>query len=390
MREGISAAMDRAEALIDEVSEALLEPPSGAHLSTLEAAGQALYAAGSRVTLSEVMGQEKDPDFEKRRAEAEETIALIARHLAANLAVGELPRHLRGWKARLTENVVNLPSAPQGIPTNVPDEYHDALADHLAGLSDAQCAGLLSGDLRLPKSVVAELLAQKLPETGDVPDPVPLDDALVPMAREVFEGSPLAHFLHELEESGRINCDKEGAAGFAFSIAEDFGGLPYIYVPRDGTFRDLILLCHHLGHGFHQWVAQRKGSVLDPIGPTIDEVIPVLCELRCEDWLARANPAAAKWITARRRAEVEGALSNFQEEIALIQATLSGSPPENLQALDLTTLPGFQPPRLSSYSLGSVVAERVWRQHGWDFGWIEGFAAQAADADLVAAIKAGA
>ena len=315
----IARHLDMAEAGIAALSDTLGGPAKAAHLDQLEKIGTALYGASAGMILAKQTGGVLPDEAEPRLAEAEETADLIGRHLAMTLDPDDVPERLRKWQAdRRT---------PQGA---------------------------VATDLNLSPDVVAALLAIA-PESfaPRAPGPaVPLTAPLVPMVADIFADCPLERFIADLVAADRIYCGPDGATGFAYSIAPTYGALPFVYVPLTSTYRDLVQLAHHVGHGYHQMMAQRHGTVLNPITPDIDEIIPLSCELQCHAYLQGVAPDAAYWIAAQRNAEVAAALAAFQQDMG-------------------------RPAHLPSYSFGAIAAGRLRDKHGWRFDLLDDFARMA-------------
>lgn len=316
----IARHLDMAEAGIEALSDTLGGPAKAAHLDQLEDIGKALYGASAGMILAGQTGGALPDDAQPRLTEAEETADLIGRHLAMTVDPDDVPERLRKWQT-------------------------DRRTPH----------GSVATDVNLSPDVVAALLAIA-PESlaPRAPGPaVPLTAPLVPMIADVFADCALGGFIADLVAAGRIVCDPDGATGFAYSIAPTYGALPVIYVPLYGTYRDLVQLAHHVGHGYHQMMAQRHGTVLNPITPDIDEIIPLSCELQCHAYLQKTAPEAADWIAAQRNAEVAAALAAFQQDMG-------------------------RQAHLPSYSFGAIAADRFRQTHGWRFDLLDDFA-RAAD-----------
>ena len=384
----VAQHLQAAEAALDDLAGQLGEPAPMTHLTALEDAAKALYAAGTGLILARQTGTAPDADLPGRLVEAEHTAQLIGRHLATSLDTAQLPNRLHKWHVDQRITPVYLPPVPDGVTPDDPDGYFAALTSYLGALTDAQRAAILATDLQLSPDITASLLNATPEPAADIPPPVPLADPLLPLVRDIFGDAPLADFIDQLVACDRIICDPVKKFGFAYSIAPEFGALPLIYVPVEGTYRDLVQLAHHIGHGYHQMIAQQQGTVLNPLTLAIDEVIPLSCELRCESRIRDMNPDAGDWLKARRKQEVGATLRDLQQTMGLIAAALAGAARPEITPAALQDMPGFRPPALSSYSFGAVVAAHLWHRHGWRFDVLNDFAQQADAASLAAVFAA--
>lgn len=384
----ITQHLQDAETGLDSLAGQLGAPADLTHLAALEDAAKALHAAAAGLVMARQTGTAPAADLHARLAEAEESAHLIGRHLATSLDTAQLPARLRKWQADQCIPPVYLPPVPDSITPDDPDGYFAALTAYLGALTDAQRAAILATDLQLSPDITAALLKVTPDPVADIPPPVPLTDPLLPLVRDIFDDAPLVAFIGELAAQDRITCDPAKTVGFAHSIAPEFGALPLIYVPLEGTYRDLIQLSHHIGHGYHQMIAQQHGTVLNPLTPDIDEVIPLSCELRCESRIRDLNPDAGDWLAARRKREVSTSLRDLQQAMAFIAAALAGAAQPEIAPAALQDMPGFRPPALSSYGFGAVAAGYLWDRHGWRFDVLEEFARQADAAPLAAVFAA--
>jgi oligoendopeptidase F len=107
-----------------------------------------------------------------------------------------------------------------------------------------------------------------------------------------------------------------GKRGGAYSHPVVASAHPYVFVNYEGNPREVMTLAHELGHGVHQWLARKQGTLQASTPLTTAETASVFGErLVFEDLLARENDQSVR--LAMLTQNIEENLATVFRQIAL-------------------------------------------------------------------------
>ncbi len=104
------------------------------------------------------------------------------------------------------------------------------------------------------------------------PRPAGGHDVLVSRAEAMFDGidKRLADFYRLMRDGGFTDLDnRDGKAGGGFCTSFPSRGVPYIFANFNGTFHDIDVFTHEMGHAFQAWESRHQ-PILEYLWPTME------------------------------------------------------------------------------------------------------------------------
>ena len=104
------------------------------------------------------------------------------------------------------------------------------------------------------------------------PKPAGGHDVLVERAKDLFKGidNRLADFYNVMIEGGFTDLkNREGKAGGGFCTSFPSKGVPFIFANFNGTFHDIDVFTHEMGHAFQNWESRHQPTI-DYLWPTME------------------------------------------------------------------------------------------------------------------------
>ena len=104
------------------------------------------------------------------------------------------------------------------------------------------------------------------------PKPAGGHDLLVMRAEDMFAGIDprLAAFYRQMRDGGFTDLkNRDGKAGGGFCTSFPNAGIPYIFANFNGTFHDIDVFTHEMGHAFQNWQSRDQPRI-DYLWPTME------------------------------------------------------------------------------------------------------------------------
>lgn len=238
-----------------------------------------------------------------------------------------------GFRISLAEFWVLQTEAPDAVTPalladfeGAGDHILDALVTCLIDVfsqNDALFHQVMGTPLQLTERQVDHLLSIELPSAQiSGSNPVVFETAaemLEASKAQLVKSNISGGMCRAIFDAGHVIIGPPGP-NFSFTVHPDKQKAPLLYVPFTGHARDVMLLCHQMGHAVHLWLAALNSTFPVKLSPSVDEIIPSYFEQHAFTILEKRSCFAAAEARKEQLLGWHSVVRQFQNHAKVVQS----------------------------------------------------------------------
>lgn len=238
-----------------------------------------------------------------------------------------------GFKISLAELRVLHTEASDAVTPALLADFEDA-RDHILDTlvaclnnvfsqNDALFHQVMGTPLRLTNHQVEYLISVELPSaqiSGSNPVVFETASEMLEASRaQLVKSNISGGMCRAIFDAGHVIIGPPGP-NFSFTVHPDKQKAPLLYVPFTGHARDVMLLCHQMGHAVHLWLAALNSTFPVKLSPSIDEIIPSYFEQHAFTILEKRSCFAAAEARKEQLLGWHSVVRQFQNHAKVVQS----------------------------------------------------------------------